>query len=184
MDAAENRLRFFAAGSTGAGSPVVQLSVDLVSFTDCLVEIPLSVPACGNALVSYGTGTAGCAGTQTLDANTCPAVNTPSFHLTCDAAPASSLGLGIVTDAADVLGSDPFGIGALLHVSFFGATEILTLDFTSDASGFAVAPAPIPNDVALVGKTYYGMALWIWSSCSLPPFGVSTSTGLAITIGA
>jgi hypothetical protein len=40
----------------------------------------------------------------------------------------------------------------------------------------------IPNDPALVGKTYYAMALWAWTSCSLPPFNLSTSRGLAIAI--
>lgn len=183
MDSANDRLRFYAPGSTGNGSPSLALSVDLGAFDDCLVEIPLTSLPCSNALASYGTGTPGCQGIQTVGANTCPKIGTPSFHLTCDNAPASSLGLGIVTDALDFAGSDPFAIGVLLHAGFVGATELLTLDFTSDASGFGVAPAPIPAIPALVGRTFYGIALWAWSSCSLPPLGLSSSRGLAITIG-
>ena len=80
----------------------------------------------------FGTGTAGCAGTQTLDVNHAPVINNPSFAITCDNAPPSSLGLGIVADAQDLTGSDPFFIGVLLHVDLLAATEILTFDFISD----------------------------------------------------
>ncbi|MBL8693948.1 MAG: FG-GAP repeat protein [Planctomycetes bacterium] len=130
----------------------------------------------------YGTGTPGCGGTHTLDVTHAPMINSPSFAITCNNAPPSSLGLGILADAQDAAGSDPFGIGVLLHVNLFAATEIITLDFLSDGSGNGLAAAPIPNAPALVGNTYYAMALWAWSTCSLPPYNLSTSQGLAITV--
>ena len=133
-------------------------------------------------VVSYGTGTPGCAGTETLDANHSPIVGSPDFAITCNKCPPSTLGLGILADAQDLAGSDPFGIGVLLHVDLFTAVEVMTVDFVSDGAGNGLAAAPIPNNPFLIGKTYYAMALWAWSSCSLPPFNLSTSRGLALTL--
>lgn len=132
----------------------------------------------------YGTGSPGCSGTHTLDTTTAPFINSPQFGFTCDNAPPSTLGLGILTNAPDFAGSDPLFIGVILHVDLFGSTELYGLDFVSDALGMGAAPAPIPNVPALVGSTYYCMALWAWSSCSLPPYNLSTSRGLMFTVAA
>ena len=35
---------------------------------------------------------------------------------------------------------------------------------------------------SLVGASVYAQALWLWSSCALPPFGLSSSRGLALTL--
>ncbi|MBL8692503.1 MAG: FG-GAP repeat protein [Planctomycetes bacterium] len=131
---------------------------------------------------SYGTGTSGCAGTHTLGVTHAPMINSPHFGITCNNAPPSSLGLGILANAQDSAGSDPFGIGALLHVDLFASTEVITLDFFSDAQGNGLAAAPIPNAPTLVGNTYYAMALWAWTTCSLPPFNLSSSQGLSMTV--
>ena len=90
--------------------------------------------------------------------------------------------LGILADAQDLAGSDPFGIGVLIHVDLFTAVEVVTVDFVSDGAGNGLAAVPIPNNPFLIGKTYYAMALWAWSSCSLPPFNLSTSRGLALSL--
>jgi photosystem II stability/assembly factor-like uncharacterized protein len=142
-----------------------------------LWELPYASP-----VYSYGEGSPGCQGTQWLTVNEAPLVNTPTFALTSHAGPASSLGLGLVTDAADVAGSDPFAIGVKLHVDLFAATEVIPLDFVSDLQGTATLSTPIPGSPALAGKTYYAMTLWGWSSCALPPFNLSSSRGLALTI--
>jgi hypothetical protein len=131
----------------------------------------------------YGAGTPGCSGPHTIDVNNAPIIGSPGFAITCDNAPPSSLGLGIVTDSPDLNGSDPFGLGAILHVDFFAATEVLSFDFVSDPIGFGLTVnTGIPSAPALIGKNYYAMALWVWTSCSLPPFNLSTSPGLAMTI--
>jgi len=131
---------------------------------------------------AYGTGTPGCSGTHTLDVTHAPMIHSPHFGFTCNNAPPSSLGLGILANAQDLAGSDPFFIGVLLHVDLFASTETVSLDFFSDASGNGLAAAPIPNAPALVGNTYYVMALWAWTTCSLPPYNLSTSQGLAMTV--
>jgi FG-GAP repeat len=130
--------------------------------------------------VSYGTGTPGCAGTQTLDVTHPPLIGSPNFGVTCNNAPLSSVGFGVLGTGQDLLGSDPFGLGVLLHIDPL-SPALLTIPFSSDAFGNALAPAPIPNIPNLVGKTLYAQVLWAWSSCPLPPFGLSTSQGLALT---
>jgi hypothetical protein len=118
----------------------------------------------------YGTGSPGCAGPQSLGANHAPMVNSPHFANTCDHAPPSSLGLCLVADAQDAAGSDPFGVGVLLHVNVFTATEVLAFDVVSDGSGNALTVSTaIPNNAALVGKTYFAQAIWVWTTCPLPP---------------
>lgn len=136
--------------------------------------------------LSYGTGTPGCSGTESLGVTHAPMINSPNFAITCNNAPPSSLGLGLVTDSQDLIGSDPFGIGVLLHSDFIFASEVYGFDFHSDATGYAeTVGTGIPNSPVLIGKTYYACAIWVWSSCTLPGFNVynmSSSRGLAITI--
>ncbi|MFN0205162.1 MAG: FG-GAP repeat protein [Planctomycetota bacterium] len=138
--------------------------------------------------VSYGTGTPGCAGTHTLGLTHAPTINSPVFAITCDNAPPLSLGLAIITDSQDLAGSDPFGLGVLLHADLILPTEVITLDFYSDGTGYSeTAGATIPNNPTIVGNIYYACALWAWptSTCTLPgfnPYNLSTSRGLAITI--
>jgi len=154
-----------AGGPFGYGAFIVQLS----------------------ALAPYGTGTAGCTGRPVLSGAPAPHVNTPTFALSCTNAPPLSVGLWMITDEADVAGSDPFGIGAKLYVDLFAATLLVTVNGSSDASGLGTAPAPIPNTASLAGATVFAQALWAWPSGSCTtnypmPFGLSTSNGLEITI--
>jgi hypothetical protein len=112
-------------------------------------------------------------------------IGSPAFRFSCTNAPPSSLGLGIVTDSKDLGGSDPFGIGVLMHVDFIFATEILPFDFYSDGTGYSeTANINIPNNPLLVGKSFYAMALWAWTTCSLPPNHLSTSRGLELVLQA
>ena len=130
--------------------------------------------------VIYGLGTPGCAGTQILDVTHPPMIGSPQFGITCSNAPPSSAGFGVLSTGQNLFGSDPFGLGVLLHIDPL-APGLLTIPFSSDPLGNGIAPAPIPNQASLVGKTLYAQALWVWTSCSLPPFGFSTSRGLALT---
>ncbi|MBL8693789.1 MAG: FG-GAP repeat protein [Planctomycetes bacterium] len=151
-----------------------------------------SIPNAGAAYVfdldqhagatQFGSGTPGCAGPHTLSEAHAPMIGSPNFQLRCSAAPPSSLGLGLVSDVMSLAGVDSFGIGALLHVDLLASTEIITLDFVSDILGAGTGAAPIPNDPLLIGKSYHCAVIWVWSSCSLPPFGISSSNGLTLTI--
>lgn len=134
------------------------------------------------ALVAYGTGTPGCAGTHSLWASPTPRVNTPTFAFTCDHAPPASLGWGLISAIGDLGGSDPTGFGITFHVGFGG--PFLMFPIASDANGNALVPAPIPNLPTIAGATIYVQALWTWTTCSPTGPGVSSSRGLKVTFGA
>ncbi len=132
---------------------------------------------------TYGVGKAGCSGAHVATMNGVPFVDSPFLELRASKTPPSSLGLGLVADAQDVAGSDPFGIGVPLHVDLLAATEVISLDLVSDANGFAAAPTPIPNSPALAGKTYFLQGLFAWAGpCALPPYGLSVTKGVQVTI--
>lgn len=130
----------------------------------------------------FGGGTPGCSGAQVVTANLPPEIDQPGFMLECSNVPPNSLGLGFVGNAQDVNGSDPFGLGVVLHVDFFLSTELIPLDFVSGPTGAGVVPAPIPNDPLIVSTVYYAQAVWAWSTCSLPPLQLSSSAGLQLVI--
>jgi hypothetical protein len=111
-----------------------------------------------------------------------PEAGAPDFRLLATNAPPSSLGLTLVTDAPDLLGSDPFGLGILLHVDLFAAGYVESLDIVSNALGLGTTPAPITLSPAIVGLTFDAQTIWVFSSCALPPFGLASSNGLAVTI--
>ncbi|MBL8696421.1 MAG: right-handed parallel beta-helix repeat-containing protein, partial [Planctomycetes bacterium] len=170
LDVADRARRVDAVtvADSGAGSaPFVDIGAH--EFCDCE---PLP----------YGTGTPGCNGPQTMRAFGSPTIGNAGFQLRSDRSPASTLGLGMATTFPDVAGSDPFTIGALLHVDLFFSPEIYTLDFFSDPAGLGIAPVPLPNVPALIGSVYHAQTLWAWGTCSLPPFGISTSGGLRFKI--
>jgi hypothetical protein len=147
-----------------------------VMSTGFIVELP--------SLTPFGAGTPGCTGPAALSAAPWPHVNTPAFTLTSTNAPPASLGLTLITNAPDLFGSDPFALGVLLHVDLFASTETITLDAYTDVFGVGTVPAPIPNNPLLAGSTYYAQILWSWpvSTCYLPPYNLSTTNGLGITI--
>jgi hypothetical protein len=136
-------------------------------------------------LIPYGTGTPGCLGSQTMSAASCPHLDNPAFTLTVTNVPALALGLGIVTDSQDLMGTDVFALGILLHVDFFFATptEIYSLDMTSDASNFGTVTTSIPNNLALLGKNYFAQSIWVETACIMGTVAnLSSSRGLQIVI--
>jgi hypothetical protein len=184
LDTGGDSLRLYTQGESGAGT--VLASGDLISSgggsaeITSVVEVPFGI---FGGLANYGTGTPGCAGAQIMGANSAPVANAPNFRLTTTSAPASSLGLCLVTDAADPLGSDPFFIGILLHVDLFNSTQAIPIDMNSNGFGFGLTATSIPLAPFLVGSTFYAQSIWAWTGCSTPSqFGLSSSNGLAVTI--
>jgi hypothetical protein len=171
------------ADLNGDGTPDIATPVPQANSVSILINQSCPAPP-PPSLVPFGAGTPGCTGPNVLTGSQTPHVNSPSFSLPCTNAPPLSTGLWMITDAADVAGSDPFAIGVLLHVDLLTATQLIALNGTSNANGVGAAPAPIPNFPPLAGSTFYAQALWAWpiNVCFNFPYGLSTSNGLAITI--
>jgi hypothetical protein len=132
---------------------------------------------------SFGYGTPGCLGERGVGANTIPYPGNGKFTITCDHAPSSTTGLGLITDAADAIGTDVASLGILLHLDRVAALEAIAVEFHSDGNGLATCPIAIPDHAALVGKHYYCQVLWGWNSlCAAGPLGISSSKGLEIAI--
>jgi hypothetical protein len=184
LDTFSDAVRAFAQGSVGEGSIVVQgglvsSSGGSAENTDIL-EIPYGV---FGGLANFGTGSPGCNGPQVMGASSIPSPGNASFRLTTLACPPNSLGLGLATNSPDLFGSDPFALGVKLHVDLFAATEIYSFDVNSNVFGLGLTVAPVAISPAIVGNTYYAQSLWAWTGCTAnPPFNLSTSNGLAVTI--
>ncbi|MBI3818775.1 MAG: SBBP repeat-containing protein [Planctomycetes bacterium] len=136
------------------------------------LELPIS---------NYGAGTSGCNGPQVLFVESPPNINNTSFELRCSNAPASSLGILLISDQA--IDGDPFGIGLNLLVDLT-SPAFFPLDMSSDAAGMGYVVTAIPNDTNLIGQVFYLQTLWLWSAgtCTPSPLGLSSSNRLNITL--
>lgn len=132
----------------------------------------------------YGTGTPGCTGEHTLTALNTPKIGTPFRAMTYNAPQAmgSSWWIG---DTKDGNGSDPFGIGLLVHLNLSTITQFYEFRVANGNSCGTQCNVDIPNDPNLVGSTYYMQAFFLWPTNSCPnlPLGqMSSSKGLEFTI--
>lgn len=149
-----------------------------------LVTQSTAVPAGTSA---FGTGTPGCPGRMGISAAGTPSVGNAQFRILATHAPESSLGLLLITDLALPVGADTLAIGCLLHVDLLGSTTVIGLDSRNDDSGISAALVPIPNVSGLAGSSYAAQLIGVESAtlasrCSVSPFGVVSSRGLALTI--
>lgn len=131
----------------------------------------------------YGVGTLGCQGTQLLTVNQTPEVGGNDFRFGCNNVPPSTLGLLLVSDTQDFLGTFLPDLGIRLHVDIFSTPDVSSYDIVSNELGFGSLEVPIPNVPALAGNDYYCQAIWYWSNaCVLGPLNLSSSRGLRLTI--
>lgn len=139
------------------------------------------------SMSSYGTGTQGCRGRIVMNANKAPKVNTSDFTFNCTGAPRNTLGVGLVTDVPDYVGSDPFGLFVVMHLDFINMTEFYYFDLYMDSWGVGIGPAPIPNDTNLIGNPYYVQALAFealadGAACSTSAYKAVASRGIQLVI--
>lgn len=151
------------------------------------ISVLMSQRSAPIGIAAYGTGSPGCNGIVALGASSSPAIGNNSFSLVCTNTPASQLGIGIVSDAQDLGGTDSLGIGALLHIGLFTAGTVYALDVTSDVNGIAQsAVISIPLNPALVGSQYFAQFVFVEPEgyrCTSSSIGISTSYGVSLTIG-
>lgn len=155
---------------------------DLISSSP---TIHLNVGDAPTGVSLFAKGTPGCLGRLGMGVNRVPQINQPAFALTATNTPASTLGLGIATDVQDVPGTDLFGLGFLCHFSFLGAQDVFTFDLVSTPQNTAAVPAPIPNDVNLVNRSFYIQSIWLESGTKCNPAsspGLISSRPMTVTI--
>ncbi|MBI3817135.1 MAG: hypothetical protein HY286_00470 [Planctomycetes bacterium] len=144
----------------------------------------LVTPSDPVGVIPFGTGTAGCNGLERLSANEPVASGASNLQFISSNAPPSSVGALIISDQADLFGSDTFGLGILVHVGL-NTTNLSWLDMYSDAwgTGFTDSKSLATGQV-IPGQVYYLQSFWLWPSggCSPSNSNLSSSNGLAITI--
>jgi hypothetical protein len=100
---------------------------------------------------AFGTGTYGCRGRVSLGAVEPAKLGNTDFRLLVQNAPPNALGwIGLGT-ASDVTGSDPLGLGALLHLDPIASTLLLVYPASADLAGQADLALPVPQNPALAG---------------------------------
>ena len=171
----------FLVGPTGFGEDAFG-EMYLCDFAGKVYKI---VPngAVQTGVTLYGSGTAGCVGAHALTAIASPVIGNPSFSLRCNNGPASSFGIMVLASDADVLGSDPLGLGFTAHVQVTSSLLLLHT-ILSDAAGVGSFAFPIPPSAPLIGYQLNAQALWLWppAVCVPSPFQWSSSNGLGITL--
>jgi hypothetical protein len=161
----------------GAYDPVVNPKGDAF-----LMKLDLPMTPAGSSL--YGAGTPGCLGLQRLTINKTAKIGATGFAWACDNAPWQALGLLLISDSPDAPGSDALGLGVMFHIDLQSAA-LWGMDMNSSTYGVGLTPPfAIPNNPNLIGQTFYSQAFWLWpaSTCALPPWNLSSSNGVAITI--
>ncbi|MBI3818128.1 MAG: VCBS repeat-containing protein [Planctomycetes bacterium] len=136
----------------------------------------LTIPAAGFA--NYGAATAACSGTPRLGVNSAPTIDNPDFTFLAANAPANTLGILAIGDAQ--------GSGALLHntnvalwVDLDNSVELFYSNLYVNSAGAAAAAFAIPNNSALVGKSYFAQGVFSEPACAPQ---LSATAGFMITI--
>lgn len=172
--------------SNGRGIAGADLDADgridvVTGMTGKVVELVNLAPDAAFA-APYGTGTPDCEGATTLGATAMPQVGASGFALFSANAPAGVHGFLVVAATADAAGSDPLGLGLLLHFSPFAPW--FSVGAHTELDGSAHVPLPIPADAALGGQSLAAQALWLQplAPCSGAFAGLSSSRGLSLQI--
>ncbi|MBL8694250.1 MAG: FG-GAP repeat protein [Planctomycetes bacterium] len=153
-------------GSAGPGAPGATLA-SLVPF----------------GLKLYGRSSPGCDGPHRLMGSGVPFIGSATFEIRTDRAPASSLGIVVLTDRLLASGADPFGVGLNLYIDFAASNTLVLLDHPADAAGIGHTPLPIPPMPTLAGQRFTGQSIFAWGApCTPAPLGLSASNALVLLI--
>ena len=93
-------------------------------------------------------------------------------------------GLLLLATDGDVAGSDPFGLGVILHVDL-AAGPLFTLPAQADSAGLAALALPVPASPALADEVLDFQFVFLPSSpapCAASPLGLTSSRGLRVVV--
>jgi hypothetical protein len=181
----------FPTGNFPSSSKIADMNADgrpeivVANYGGMGVTVLLNIAAPPASFQNHGASTRGCQGNLGITLRNDPTLGNAQFGFNTTNAPRRGTGGVLVSDAADIAGSDPFFLGVNLHVDMFSATELFLLDSKVDGSGTSFIPAAIPAVPALVFKSYYAQALYVeppGEQCSSSFFHLSATNGAGLTI--
>jgi hypothetical protein len=153
-------------------------------FFSATVPLLLACEApCAGSVALAGTGTPGCAGPLGIAAGSVPSIGNAAFAITASGLPPSEPAVVLLGTAADEAGTQPGGLGVLLHVDLAASTLLLPIVLSTGPNGQAVLPMPIPDNAAFVGSQFVVQAFGQWPApCGPSPTGWSSSPALVLAI--
>ncbi|MEM7307613.1 MAG: VCBS repeat-containing protein [Planctomycetota bacterium] len=158
---------------------------DFVWTHDGGVRIARNLRGDGPGTAPFGAGTPGCLGQLSIGTVEPAEIGNFDFRLRAHQVPPGAFGWFAVSNAASLAGSDPFGLGALMHVDPLASTLLLLLDAPADASGQADLLLPIPTTPELAGTALTAQAFHLGVpgySCSPSFLTLVSSRGLSIVL--
>lgn len=160
--------------------------LDILSIRDyptAELQILLNETPGAPSAQSYGSGTAGCAGTLGISSSGAANLGSTNFTIFGAGAPPMMLGALLIGDAQDLAGGDPLFLNLMLHVDLFNSTQLSAGDIISNPFGeWALPIIAIPYDFALLQKNFYIQSIWFDPLCYKNPPRLSSSRGLKVTI--
>ncbi len=164
-------------GTRAMGQIVTQTSMGTVRIDP--FEIAFDPPA----TFRWGSGTPGCTGAHLLDANETPRVGSSTLEFTCTNAPDNPTGVILFSQAIQLAGSDPFGIGTILLVDLLDPELSWVNVNQAGPGGTVTVPVSVPSNPALADTIWGSQAFWLdLTPCGPGPFDTSTSAGLGFVV--
>lgn len=137
------------------------------------------IPSAG--LSNYGTSTPGCAGAQSIYANSAAAIGNSEFEIHTTHCPQNMMNILLVSSGSVPGGIDPgFGLPVFVDLA---AAEVLPFDHPSDAAGLGSTNITIPTNPLLIGSAFFAQSYCYWSGpCTPSVLGLSASNALSIVV--
>ncbi len=133
-------------------------------------------------LSTFGAGKPGCFA-NTIGSTSVLSLGRTSTIFHHDAPVEATTGLLLIGDVLETTGSPYFGIGVPVYVDLLNSTEAYSFDVLKDGgTQLGTFDATVPNDPHFLGKTFTAQILWAWQFCNLPPYQLSASPALLMTI--
>lgn len=163
------------------GDLLVGMSNDGSAIADARISVFLSGGPLG--AVPYGAGSPGCDGAVCLGVSNPPVVGSSDFGFLCTGVPPLTSGIIVFAGSSAYIdpGADPFNLGLLFHLDLLDPSLAATT-MSSDLTGFAFLPVPLPNIPAIAGFDLVLQVIWSFGPCLSIGFGYGTSNGLALTL--
>ena len=132
---------------------------------------------CNGLLANYGTACAGTQGTPVISANSLPTIPNPNFRYRLVNGPANSPVALSIGFSASFINLAVFGAPGC---TLYNTGDITILPTSTNGTGEAFFPTPIPDNPALDGGTFH--ATWLIFDPGANAANIITSGGMQLTL--